>query len=669
MKKALFQKKTTAERDGERKKIKIALAGVPNVGKSSVFNELTGLRRHTGNWTGKTVDCAEGAFCLGSYEMTVADIPGTYSLFARSAEEMQAREYIIDGGADVILAVCDMTSPERSLPLVLQLLEITNRVVVFFNLADEAEKKNISVDTKKLSEMLGVPVISGSARNKKGIKEAVLACINVYTHDMDGAFLPTYCEEIENYLEKTAVGRDERRRRVEEIYASPASFGFEEEDRVRDEMSSMFVSVCDKMCAVTVTRKESVRNKRERSLDRLFTGKLTAFPIMFLLLTFVFWLTLQGANYPSEALWTLLSGLGALIGKGLFALGLSARAVSFVTDGLWGVSARIVSVMLPPMAIFFPLFTLLEDFGYLPRVAFNLDRCFKKCGGCGKQALCMCMGLGCNAVGISGCRIIDSRRERLTAIFTNAFIPCNGRFPMLITLIAVFLVPSSKGAGILGAFAMSMVLVLSVGATFVVSKILSKTLLKGTPSSFTLELPPFRPPKIIKTVTRSIFDRTLKVLGRAAVVAAPAGAVIWIFSNLTVAGAPLLSYITEFLDPFGKLLGFDGTLLASFLLALPANELVLPIALMAYLSSGTMQAEIGTGCAEILISNGWTVRTAVSAIIFTLFHFPCSTTLLTVKKETGSIKCMLFAAILPTAVGIILCTAVNLIWQGIAYLF
>ena len=664
----LISKLTAKNTPSQSGTVKIALAGVPNVGKSTVFNELTGLRRHTGNWTGKTVDCAEGSFVADGICCTVADIPGTYSLFARSAEEKEARDYIVSGGADVVLVVCDMTSPERSLPLALQILELTDKVAVFFNLSDEAKKKNISVDCKKLSSLLGVPVISGSARDGKGIKEAVRACIDVARGGNPDATVPRYPDHIEKIIGNAENGREKRRSRANELFASPAEYGFEDEEKIRDEMASVFVSLCDEMCKNTVTRKSSQRVNSERKLDRLFTGKYTAFPMMALLITFVFWLTLKGANYPSEALWTLLCGLGEYLRGALEYLNVPSAVVGFFVDGVYGVSARIVSVMLPPMAIFFPLFTLLEDFGYLPRVAFNLDRCYKKCGGCGKQALCMCMGLGCNAVGISGCRIIDSKRERLIAIFTNSFVPCNGRFPTLITLISAFLIPATGVlSGIASAAAMTAVMAFSVAATLLASKILSKTVLKGTPSSFTLELPPYRPPKILKTITRSVVDRTLKVLGRAAVVAAPAGAVIWILANLDIGGASILSHITSALDPIGKLMGLDGTMLASFILALPANEIVLPVALMSYLSTSTVSDAGGALVGEILIANGWTVKTAVCAVVFTLFHWPCSTSLLTVKKETGSIKYMLFAAFLPTAFGFILCCLINFIWEAVVY--
>jgi ferrous iron transport protein B len=341
---------------------------------------------------------------------------------------------------------------------------------------------------------------------------------------------------------------------------------------------------------------------------------------------------------------------------------------SMVVMGIYRTLAWVVAVMLPPMAIFFPLFTILEDLGYLPRIAFNLDNFFKKACACGKQALTMCMGFGCNAAGIVGCRIIDSPRERLIATLTNVFVPCNGRFPTLITIGTIFIGGTVGGAfrSVVSTLTLTGVVLFGILMTLLISKILSKTLLKGLPSSFTLELPPYRKPQIGRIIVRSIFDRTLFVLGRAAAVAAPAGLVIWIMSNVTVNDVSLLSYAAGFLDPFGRLMGLDGYIIMAFILGFPANEIVIPIILMSYLSSGTIfELDNLEDLRNVLVSNGWNSLTGVCMMLFSLMHFPCCTTLWTIKKETGSFKWTLAAFVIPTVIGIAACMLV----AGAARLF
>lgn len=680
----------------------IALAGNPNVGKSTVFNALTGLNQHTGNWPGKTVANAQGYCKTQKHGCVLVDIPGTYSLMAHSAEEEVARNFICFGKPDAVVVVCDATSLERNLNLVFQVMEISRRVVVCVNLMDEAKRKGIKIDLKLLSALLGVPVVGTQARKKKSLN-ALLDAIDAVLDKKDPCcFKVNYPFAVEKAL---AAAEPEISRSVsgklparwlalkliyrensllKEINAylgknitnDPAVFAallsaenmLAQEgitpDKYKDITVSAIVETAERTAERTVKREKTKYSKRDRYLDRFFTGKFTGYAVMAALLALVFWLTLTGANYPSE----LLSRFFSLIETKLYGFLSGLSVPIWITDalvyGVWRVLSWVVSVMLPPMAIFFPLFTLLEDSGYLPRIAYNLDRPLKRCSACGKQALTVCMGFGCNAAGIVGCRIIDSKRERLLAILTNNFVPCNGRFPMLISVITMFFVGVSGSAisSLAAALLLTAAIVLSLTVSLLVTKILSVTLLKGETSAYTLELPPYRKPQIGKVIVRSIFDRTLFVLGRAAAVAAPAGLIIWLAANINVNGESILNICSSALDPIGRFMGLDGVILIAFILGFPANETVIPIMIMAYLSSGTLTK--ATSLADtyaVFALNGWTAVTAVNVIIFTLMHWPCSTALLTIKKETGSIKWTALAALIPTVAGVILCVAVNLI--------
>ena len=593
--------------------IVVALAGTPNVGKSTLFNELTGMRQHTGNWSGKTVTSAIGYCEHKNRRFIFADIPGTYSLLPNSPEEEVARTFLERGGVDFVVAVCDATNLERGLSLVLQIQKLTPNLVVCVNLMDEARKKGIKVDIKALEFELGVPVVATEARHRKGLSELCDAICLFSENERDESFPPKDASEI---YRRTVSG----------------GIGYSQKDRL---------------------------------LDKIVTSRIFAFPVMLLGLAVIFWITIEGANYPSSYLSSLFRRMDLPLYDFFLFLRLPEAVADALTFGVWRVLSWVVAVMLPPMAIFFPLFTLLEDFGYLPRVAFNLDRAFSKCNTCGKQALSMCMGFGCNAAGVVGCRIIDSPRERLVAMLTNTFIPCNGRFPALISIITIFFI--GKSSGFFQSATASLILVLfiliGIAATFLVSKLLSFTLLRGEKSTFTLELPPYRRPQILKVFIRSIFDRTIFVLGRAAAVAAPSGFVIWLMANISVGGVTLLSHTATFLDPFGRILGLDGVILTAFILGFPANEIVLPLAIMAYSAGGTLTelSDIGS-LSSLLIQNGWTVKTAVSFMLFSILHWPCSTTLLTIKKESGSALYALLAFIIPTLVGIAACILSNLLF-------
>ena len=679
----------------------VALAGNPNVGKSTVFNALTGLRQHTGNWPGKTVTSAQGRCERGGRGYVLVDLPGTYSLMAHSAEEEVARDFLCFGGADGAVVVCDATCLERNLNLVLQTLELQPRTVVCVNLLDEAERKGVRVELEGLSRRLGVPVVGAAAGRGEGLEALMAAVEGVISAPEPPTPVPVrYPPPVEfavaslrPLLEPRLRGRLPARwtalRLLEgdgafldrlsaalewDPRADAALWGAVEEARAVlerqglgggawcERVVSALVETTEAIGAASVTQLRSAAGRREQRLDRLLTSRATGIPLMLLLLAGVLWLTITGANYPSQLLSDGLFWVQDRLSDLFAYLNAPAWLHGALVLGVYRVLAWVVSVMLPPMAIFFPLFTLLEDFGYLPRVAFVLDHAFQRAKACGKQALTMCMGFGCNAAGVVGCRIIDSPRERLLAILTNSFVPCNGRFPTLVNLILLFFVGTAAGPGqsVLSALLLTGFILLGAAATFAVTGLLSRTMLRGVPSSFTLELPPYRRPQWGQVIVRSVFDRTLFVLARAVKAAAPAGLLLWLMANLTIGGSTILAHCAGFLEPAGRALGMDGVILLAFLLGLPANEIVVPIMLMGYLSQGVLQQPEGLAQMQgVFLANGWTPVTALCVMLFMLMHWPCATTLMTIRKETGSLKWTLLAAALPTLCGTLACLLVN----------
>jgi ferrous iron transport protein B len=645
----------------------VALAGNPNVGKSTLFNALTGMNQHTGNWTGKTVCSAAGY--SKKYNLVAIDLPGAYSLRAHSPEEEVARDFIINECADVVVVICDALCIERNLILALQIIEHTQKVVICVNLLDEAERKGISVNLSELSKLMGVRVVGTSANRGEGIDSLCLAVRETAAESTVAKKPPLYYpDEIEAELDRLS-GIGYTRAACIRYFFNPdeakpdpeleASLEKLCENKPRDYLAETIIKrpviIAEDIANQVVTSTSRGYSSLDRKIDKIVTNKFLAWPIMLVMLAGIFWLTIVGSNYPSAALESLFDTIETFLYDLTYRLGAPLWLIDVTVGGVLHTLFKVVSVMLPPMAIFFPLFTLLEDFGLLGRIAFNLDGAFKACSACGKQALTMSMGLGCNAAGVIGCRIINSPRERTIAILTNNFMPCNGRFPILIAITALLTgsAASLAASGVAGAAIMTVVLIVGGAATLGVSKLLSVTILKGLPSSFTLELPPYRKPQIRNVIIRSIFDRTLFVLGRAVVVAAPAGLVIWVLANIKVADISLLNYMWGALDGLGRLAGVDGIVLCAFILGFPANEIVLPLMLMMYTQGTSLGGD--SGLAEILAANGWNTLTYINMLILTVFHFPCSTTLLTIKKETGSVKYTILSAVIPTLLGLLIC--------------
>ncbi len=617
----LFKTKTE-----NRRVRRLYLLGNPNVGKSTVFNGMTGLKQHTGNWSGKTVDAAGGKYTYNGIEYCLTDLPGTHSVDSDLSEERVAGgEMRSAASGAVTLIIADASALKRGVALALEFIEETRGgAILCVNFCDIAAEKGINIDFGRLSSLLGIPVTGITAKHGADIKRLKALIDNEF-----------------DKIISSVPQRGEKRQPAERLKAA-----------------EKIVSEC-----VSAPRLEGGLTLK---IDRLLTSGAVGIPVMIAFLGMILWLTIRGANYPSELLSRFFGFLKPYIAAPLQHPAVPSFIRGMIMDGVYDTVTWIVAVMLPPMAIFFPLFTLLEDAGFLPRIAFNLDKCYARCGMSGKQCLTQCMGLGCNAVGVCGCRIMPGEKQRAVAVITNSFIPCNGRFAILISLSAIFVGGVAPGApqGLVPMLCVLGLICLAAAATWGVSRVLTKTLFKDNSQTFALELPEYRRPEIIKTLGVSLVSRTLRIVGRALLVSAPTGAAVWLLANITIGGLPLLTHISRFFDPFGRFIGVDGFIILAFILSLPANEITLPILVMGYTAAGTM-TDAGNleTLRQVFEANGWTIVTAVNMMLLTLFHWPCATTLMTIYHETKSRNVLALSFLTPCFVGIILCLFVK--WSSV----
>ena len=652
----------------------ILLVGNPNVGKSSIFNILTHSHEHTGNWTGKTVKLARKNIINTNY--TLIDLPGIYSLSSLSDEEIVAKDTLLFEQYEKIIYVMDSSNIEKNLHLLLQILEINKNIILCLNMVDELDIKGIKINDKKLSEILDIKVIRCSASKNIGIKELIESLDEeskssynyIYDYNIEKGISDIF-EYLTNQfksrfialklLEKdiTLVDSIKTKYKIDIIDKDIQNYLMHvNSEEISDSVSNLLNNISKNIYNEVV---EISKEKEIGTIDKIFSKKIYALPIMFIIMFGIFFITIVLANYPSELLSLIFNKFEICLVNLSNILKIPSYIYEPIIYGIYRVVSFIVSVMFPPLVIFFFLFTYAEESGILPRLAFNFDKVFK-CSGChGKQALTICSGFGCNACAIVGSRIIDSKRDKLIAILTNSFIPCNGRFPMIIALITMFFTNSNNKLQI--SLYLTLFVILAILISLLTSFILSKTILKGYNGFFILELPDYKKVKFKKVLKNSLIYKSLSILKKAVLVSIPCGIIIYLMTNTTIGNLSLFKIASNFLEPFGKLLGLDGVILLSFFLALPANEIVLPIIIMGYLGSKNVPMISNyLTIKEVLINNSWTYMTALSTILFSIMHFPCGTTLATIKSEVGT-KWMIYSFFIPLITGILFLFILNLL--------
>ena len=652
----------------------ILLCGNPNVGKSSIYNILTHSHEHTGNWTGKTVELSTKKIVGTDYYLV--DLPGIYSLSSLSEEENIAKMTMLFSDYKSIIYVVDATQIEKNLNLLFQILQINKSIILCINMIDELENKNIKLDTNKLSNILGIKVIKFSTYKNIGYNELIEAIkednyceYNYYYNDEIekhinniSSYLPVGFNN--RYMSISVLNKDEYLvKYVKERYG----INLENNDvknyimninseEISDQIS-IKINTLSRIVTNEVFKKSSENNIS--LLDKIFSNKIYSIIMMTFIMFLIFLITITLANYPSDLLGELFNKFEYILYKLCLNFNIPKVIYEPILFGIYRVVTFIISVMFPPLVIFFIMWTYAEESGILPRIAFNFDKICSYSNCHGKQCLTMCSGFGCNACAVVGARIMDNKRDRIIAILTNSFIPCNGRFPMIIAIITMFLVNSNNK--ILVSIYLCGFVILAMIISFLISFILSKTILKGYPSFFVLELPEYKKVKLSIILKTSIVYKSLSILKKAILVSIPAGLIIWLLTNININNMSIFLIVSNFLDKFAKIIGLDGNILLSFILALPANEIVLPIIIMGYLGNSNISLISDyIGIKSILLNNGWTVNTAICTILFSLMHFPCGTTLSTIKSEIGY-KWAFYSFIIPLITGIVFLLIYNFI--------